>query len=55
MNLPKNHTRHDLENNCVAYTIPTDGFHKLIAFETPKKCWVHKSYRKTKKKNKKNR
>jgi len=33
------------ESDFVAYTIPADGFHKLVGYECDRGSWVHVDYR----------
>ena len=55
INLPDNHTKHNIGERIVAYTIPADGFEKLIGYSTDKGDWTHKNYRTEPKKSKKKR
>jgi hypothetical protein len=55
MQLPDDAIEHDL-GEAKAYTIPANGFQKLIAYANGDNTWVHQDYRlktKTKKKKKK--
>jgi hypothetical protein len=44
INLPDDVVKHEL-NNTVLYTVPADGFAKLIGYESQKGSWIHRDYR----------
>ena len=53
LKLPNDAVKHEL-GEVTAYTIPVDGFQKLIAYNGPRGNWVHQDHRvKNKKTNKK--
>ena len=55
INVPDNVDIHNIQETGkdIAYTIPADGFDKLIGYKTEKISWVHKDYRIQSKKGKK--
>ena len=51
MNFPENVKRYVLPKFS-AYTIPDDGFEKLVGYQTSKGTWVHKNYKQDRKNKK---